>query len=440
MKRLVDLTSFSLTSLFLILVISCNSDNGDTVTTPPVPMEKDPNILLIIADDMGLDASPGYSNGTIKPNMPHLQDLQSSGITFDNAWANPTCSPTRATILTGKYGVRTGVLDPTTSHEINANEKSIQAYLNDNLPNTYATSIIGKWHLSNNQPTRPTDMGADYYAGLLGGGVADYSSWSLTENAQTNTSNEYITTKITDMAIDWIGNQTKPWFAWVAYTAPHTPFHLPPSNMHGQGSLPTDQASIDANPLPYYLAMIESLDFNMGRLFDSMTTEELDNTVIIFIGDNGSPNPVTQSPYTVGRAKGSVHQGGIQVPLVISGKDVSRIGQRESSLVASVDLFATISEIAGITNPDYEDSKSFYGLLSNSGSGSREYNYAENEDDYAIRNDRYKLIRLANGNSRLYDLQTDPYETDNLMIGGSLNTSEQAAFLELDAEADAIRE
>lgn len=404
-----------------------------------------PNILLIIADDMGVEATPGYSIGDSKPNMPNLESLADNGISFDNVWAYPLCSPTRATILTGRYGYRTGVLNPTNASRIASNEKTIQAFLDENTDNAYTHSIIGKWHLSNNEPERPIQMGIDYYAGILGGGVTDYNSWDLTENGETNAFSGYVTTKLTDLAIAWINQQTKPWFCWMAYNAPHTPFHLPPNNMHSQGNLANDQASIDANPSPYYMAMIESLDFEIGRLMQNIPEDELENTVIIFIGDNGSPGQVIQSPYISNRAKGSLHQGGIHVPMIVSGKGVSRLNDRDDNLISSTDLFCTIAEIAGMDLPQYQDSYSFYDLLSSSGTNNRAYNYAEILDDddsqsgFAIRNAQYKLIEFDNGQQRFYDLLADPYEGVNL-INRTLGATRQAALTALENEADAIRQ
>ena len=160
-------------------------------------------------------------------------------------------------------------------------------------------------------------MGVDYFAGLLGGGVQSYTNWDLNENGVTTTSTAYTTTKFTDLAIDWVSAQSQPWFLWLAYNAPHTPFHLPPTNLHNQGDLPADDASIEANPLPYYQAMIEAMDSEMGRLLSTMTQEDRDNTLIIFVGDNGTPSEVVQE-YNSNRAKGSIYQGGVNVPMVIS--------------------------------------------------------------------------------------------------------------------------
>ena len=241
-------------TIISLIFFSLNSCTKREETSPPAPTSQ-PNILLIIADDLGLDAVPAYEVGSSKAKMPHLQNIANNGITFDNAWSYPVCSPTRASILTGRYGLKTGVLNVKEAATINSSEKTIQAYLDEQLGKVYSHALIGKWHLSNNQPNKPNDMGIDYCAGLLSGSISDYNDWTLTENGRQSQSTDYITTKITNLAIDWIRKQKQPWFCWLAYTAPHSPFHLPPSNMHSQGNLPSDQASIEANSLPYYLSM-----------------------------------------------------------------------------------------------------------------------------------------------------------------------------------------
>ena len=210
---------------------------------------------MIIADDLGKDAMPNYSEGSIKPNIPNLQNLMNSGLTFDNLWSYPVCTPTRSSILTGKYGIKSGVIE--VGDIISTSETSLQKYINTNTGNEYATAIIGKWHLSNSA-SDPITMGIDYFAGIINGGVGSYTNWNLTENGVTSNSTEYTTSKLTDLAVDWVDNQTKPWFLWLAYNAPHTPFHLAPTNLHSQGNLATDQASIDANPTPYFMSAIRS--------------------------------------------------------------------------------------------------------------------------------------------------------------------------------------
>lgn len=394
--------------LISFLLLSCSKNSNNEIATPT---QSNPNILLIIADDFGLDASPGYNLGNVKPTMPNLENMISNGIRFTNLWSNPTCTPTRSSIITGKYGVRTGMLK--VGDELSISETSLQKFLDNNTGGSYNHAVIGKWHLSIDA-NHPTNMGVNYYAGLLNGGVSSYWDWNLTENGETNNSTEYSTTKFTDLAIDWVGNQTKPWFLWLAYNAPHTPFHLPPNELHTQGNLPTDDASIDENPLLYYMAMNEAMDTEIGRLLSTFSIEERENTIIIFIGDNGTPQQVAQE-YNSNRTKGTLYQGGINVPMIISGKNVSRFNDTEDALINTTDLFATIAAIAGVEVDKINDSQNFKELLSNSNSGKREYIYAESSDlDYTIRNNTHKYMYFANGNEKFYDLSIDPLESSNL--------------------------
>ncbi|MFT5367423.1 MAG: arylsulfatase A-like enzyme [Candidatus Latescibacterota bacterium] len=386
---------------------------GQSISTTP------PNILLIIADDIGIDACPGYNVGTEKPNMPNLESLINTGIIFDNVWATPICSPTRATILTGKYGFRTGVLDADANHEISLSETSLQKYLDENAPTPYAQTIIGKWHLSgqsNGGRNNPSQMGITNYAGLLTGSHDDYWNWTFTENGQQSTQTEYATTVFTDLSINWVAQQQTPWFLWLAYTAPHTPFHLPPKSLLQNNTLSGTTSDIEANPLAYYFAMLQALDTEIGRL---LTTIDRDNTLIIFIGDNGTPRRVIQSPFRAARAKGTVYEGGVHVPLIVSGKGITRTGQRESAFINSADLFATIADIAntGITN--IHDSNSFKSLLTGDSQQRRTFLFTEviqnNLNQWAVRDSTHKLIDFGNGTQEFYHILNDPYEQTNLL-------------------------
>jgi len=421
---------------FILLLFACSTDGVPLETATDAEKETieettedstndSPNILLIIADDMGLDASPGYSIGTTKPNMPNLQNMIDTGLRFNNVWSYPTCTPTRASMLTGKFGFRTNVLK--VDDVLATSETSIQRYLDENTNETYSHAVIGKWHLSKDS-NHPTNMGIDYYAGFLNGSVQNYSSWSLVENGNTSTSTEYTTTKFTDLAIDWVDDQTQPWFLWLAYNAPHTPFHLPPTNLHSQGYLPDDQASIDANPTPYYMAALEAMDSEIGRFLNSMSQEEKDNTLIIFIGDNGTPNQVKQA-YPNRRVKGTVYQGGVNVPMIVSGALVSRMNETEDALVGTTDLFATVADIVGVGVDEINDSKSFKGLLSNGATASREFAYTEigndtGGSDYTIRNTTHKYILFADDTEALFDLSLDALEDVNLLDANQLPLSE----------------
>ncbi|WP_244543014.1 sulfatase-like hydrolase/transferase [Aquimarina amphilecti] len=428
MKQLLYMMIFF--SLF-----SCNRD--EVVIDVSNPIEISPNILFIIADDLGKDAINGFSEGNIKPSTPNIDAIRNSGLSFNNFWTYPTCSPTRASILTGKYGYRTGV--KWAGDELDLSETSLQKYIKDQTNGNYATAIVGKWHLSgDNTAVNPEIFGLDYYSGIIRGAPQSYYNWQLTENGVSNVETEYVTKKITDLANDWIHQQDKPWFMWLAYNAPHTPFHVPPNEMHSQGNLPSFLSGMD--PTPYYMAAIEAMDYQIGKLLDDMPLDERENTIIIFIGDNGSPNEVAQSPYTFFTAKGSLNQGGINTPMFISGKGVSRTGI-DDNLIVSSDLFATISEIAGVSVNQIHDSKSFISLLTETVS-IRDYQYSEKDDGinnlWTISNGDYKLIENANGSEQFYNLNNDPYEQNNL-LNGNLITNEINAKSDLETELLNIR-
>lgn len=441
MKNIIKSTIILFTVLLTVLS-GCSKDEGDTNSegtnnnTPTTSIT--PNILLIIADDMGKDATFGFSEGSIKPNTPNINSIKNSGISFNNCWVYPTCSPTRASIITGKYGYRTGV--KVVGDELSASETILQSYIKQQTNNAYSTAIVGKWHLSGNGASvNPETFGMDYYAGLVGGGVQSYSQWLLMQNGQQSQETSYITEKFTDLSIGWVNTQNKPWFLWLAYTAPHTPFHAPPVDMHSQGDLPEYTAGMDA--VPYYMAAIEAMDYQIGRLLDNMSESDRENTIIIFVGDNGSPGQVAQFPYSNTTAKGSLYQGGINTPLYVSGPNVTRIGATDNNLITSTDLFATIAELTGVSVTEINDSKSFKTLLSES-STIRDFQYSEKNDGindiWTISNGQYKLIVNANGNEELYHLNSDPYEGENL-LNTPLNNDESAVKIALENELVQIR-
>lgn len=421
-------------TVLLFFVFSCSKDDIRLVPTT----SSSPNILFIIADDLGKDAINGYQEGIIKPSTPNIDAIRNDGLLFSNFWVNPTCTPTRGAIITGKYGYRTGVKG--VGDVLNSSETVIQKYINDNTNGAYATAVVGKWHLSGNNATfNPESFGIDYYSGLIRGAVDDYYQWQLTEDGATSLQTNYITEVFTELAIDWVNNQSKPWFLWLAYNAPHTPFHVPPINMHNQGALPEYATGMDATP--YYMAAIEAMDFQIGRLLESLPADERDNTVIIFIGDNGSPNQVAQSPYSSSKVKNTLYQGGINVPMFISGKGVSRTGT-DTNLLSGTDLFATIAQIAGINVTEYQDSKGFKNLFSQS-NVIRNFQYSELKDgsteSWTISNGTYKLLIKNMGNEEMYHVTNDPYEQSNL-LNGTLTTTEQNSKLQLETELNKIRQ
>ncbi|MEF3047830.1 sulfatase-like hydrolase/transferase [Pseudotabrizicola sp. L79] len=211
-----------------------------------------PNILLIIADDMGLDASRCYALGDQQAPMPNVEALCASGMVFDNAYSAPVCSPTRATIMTGQYGFRTGVgaaIPPDGTNGLSADVTSLFDVL---ATTNYSANLIGKWHLAGADAdlNHPAELGVPDYFGLFMGAVRDYSKWTAVTGGQEVQVDGYATTVLTDRAIDWIGAQDDPWFLWLAYNAPHAPFHLPPADLHGFDDLANDADAIAETPCP----------------------------------------------------------------------------------------------------------------------------------------------------------------------------------------------
>jgi arylsulfatase B len=406
---------------------------GFTVASLTFAQPAKPNILLVIADDFGVDASPCYELGDVKAAMPTLEQLCNEGVVFENVWATPLCTPTRAAILTGQYGFRTGV--GSTDASLAAEVTSLQDVLDEA---GYSSAVIGKWHVAGREPdpTHPAQLGVDFYSGFMSGGVRDYFAWEGVEQGESFRSDTYTTSYFTDKAINWLEVQTTPWFLWLAYNAPHTPFHVPPASLV-DSNLTGEQRDIRQNPQAYYVAALEAMDKELGRLLESLPAETRENTVIFFIGDNGSPARVIQAPFRAESAKGTVNEGGVRVPLVVVGAGVSRSAEREDALVNATDLFATIAELVGASAETAVDSLSFAPALADASFTGREYSYTEIfsssqqnqsgqqnrqqedglqiEDAWAIRDKQFKLIHYASGEEALYDVQSDVGEQQNLI-------------------------
>lgn len=429
----------NLISLLLILLITGFHSCSDDASNCCDPVQQKPNVLLIIADDFGKDACINYSEGSVKPNMPNLQAIANNGIQFENFWVNPLCTPTRASILTGKYPLRTDMLE--VGNVLDQNETSIFEYIQQENANAYSSALIGKWHLGRGL-NHPSNLGVPFYSGLISGAVQSYTDWTWTHDGMSENSSEYTTTKFTDLAIDWIQDQDQPWFLWLAYNAPHTPFHLPPSNLHSQSGLSGEQSDISARPLPYFMAMIEAMDSEIGRLLASMTQAERDNTYIIFIGDNGSPQTVAQAPYDNTKSKNSLFLGGVNTPMFISGPGINGPAINTENFIQSTDLFTTIAQICGSQSTSINDSKSFYGLLEGQTTESREYLYSEiggtSLAGHAIRNLDYLLINYDNNSSLMFDLKLDPDQNSDL-LQSPLSTEAQSSKSALELELQSIR-
>lgn len=450
-----------------------------------------PNILLIIGDDMGVETLSSYGVGENTATTAALDEMARQGVQFTNFWSQPICSPTRATLLTGRYGFRTGVggpvhpsgeasgplpdppekpdeapaefmvgprpLGPATSWGLADGEYALPMAFSANEELGYSTAAIGKWHLAdtrNGWLDHPNRVGFGHFSGLLTGEPHSYFAWNQTVDGEVSPATGYTPTDKVDDAIAWIDERgDTPWFLWFAFNLPHIPLHLPP-----QDSWQGDHAALDPYSIPeetsvlHFRAMIEAMDTEIDRLLAALDPDVRESTYVIFMGDNGTANRVVSPPIQSGRAKNSVYEGGVNVPLIVTGPGVERNTVSEA-LVNSTDLFFTIMEMAGIDPQETvpagitTDSVSFLSALSNPGAPSpREWIFADvfrgdsgrsDLASYAMRDEQYKLLRFR-GTEAFYDLRADPYESDDLLLG-ELSAEQHGAYEALKAEIERLR-
>ncbi|MEI9940105.1 MAG: sulfatase-like hydrolase/transferase [Pseudomonadota bacterium] len=405
---------------------------------------KRPNILLVIADDYGAESAslyPSLAGDSGEVPVPNIEALAQNGLVFDNAWASPACSMTRGTIVTGLYGYRTGVTS------VGAVMPTDTVTLFDRITAEspdYATAFFGKYHLGGGNidprangafPDAPKilqhvrDLGITNFHGILGGGLTDYFSWNIYDsNGPAVPTTTYSTTALTNLAINYIHNQEQtrpndPWFVYQAYNAPHAangannPFEVPPPELHhvDLSSVGNPAAGTYATNVPVYKANIQALDTELGRLFKEV---DLEKTVVIFLGDNGTPGPVKDKGAKIRDSKGSAYEGGVRVPFFITGAGVTRRG-RTNDLVVSSDLYATILSLTGIDVSHVNNSYSLKPILSDAAATSgRTYSFSETSSGtsnrhYGVKDTRFKIVSNLSKHE-LYDLVTDPWETTDL--------------------------
>lgn len=316
-----------------------------------------PNILHILADDMGWTALGCY--GSKEVATPNLDQLAAQGMRFTHAYADAQCSPTRAAFLSGRYGARTGVFkvlnekEPSRallrSPEANAALGPEAATLATTLRKAgYTTGISGKWHIANNTavaPLRKRDGGKYFdtygfdYAGPANG--AEHHE-------------DKAVTAITDDIIGFIeSNRNKAWFAFVAHFSPHTPLEAPEALIakhvaRGFQRAATNEGRSTERPIANYLAMLEHLDNEVGRLLAKIDALGLaENTVVIFTSDNGGLTRVTKNT-PLREGKGAPYEGGIRVPLIVRWPGKVKPGSECEVPVHAVDFYPTFATLAGV--------------------------------------------------------------------------------------------
>ena len=432
-----------------------------------------PNLLLIVLDDVGVDLVGAYGTGSGQMACtPSLNFFAERGLLFRNAWSDPVCSPTRAQILTGRHGFRTGV-----GTFVNGKSPPHFAGLppaETTLPEIlsaagYSTALFGKWHLAsgNADPADPLTHGFDWFDGSIPGtldpevpcpscppgcqsGGLGYDLWVKSLNGAESCDERYATSANVDDALATLGGPAlpEPWFAVTSFNAIHSPFHEPPEELC-LGKPNCACSATLSQPDEKARAALEAADREIRRLVVGLREASERQLFVFLVGDNGTPGPVANGApggcFDPGRSKGTVYQGGVHVPLMVWNPGIPK--GSVDALVSTTDLFATLAELAG-TTAEAEDSISLTPYLEGFSGSLRSTVFAETFEpnglpfaptlhDRAIRDDRFKLIRTMGATDELYDLASDPCEANDLYPPPP-GSEAASAWQDLDAELAAM--
>lgn len=428
----------------LAILTLINATNNSTAIGASLENSR-PNIVLVMTDDQGKGDLSCLGNPILK--TPHLDQLYLRSTRFTDFHVSPTCAPTRSAIMTGRHEFKNGV-----THTILERERMTLNAVT--LPEVlrqagYATGIFGKWHLGDEDAYQPQNRGFDevFIHGAGGIGQAyDCSCADAPANQQDvyfdnviRHNGRFVQTKgfCTDVffnaALGWIHQRSKadqPFFAYITPNAPHAPLIAPESYKRRFLNEGFDDKTAAL------FGMLENIDDNMGRLIAHLDKWNLaGNTVLIFMTDNGQApwsgtlNGEKFRPYTAGfkTGKGSPYEGGTSVPAFWRWQGVLREGVDIPALTAHIDLFPTLAALAGANTPDngqlegrnllplLEDPNTAWPdryLFTHVGRWAKD-DSPENSKykRCAVRNTRFRLVN----NSELYDIQSDPFETSNVI-------------------------
>lgn len=415
----------------LILFISCTKQ-----------VEQKPNIILIITDDQGY-GDIGY-NGNPHIKTPNLDLLATNSMRFNNFYVSPVCAPTRSSLLTGRYSLRTGVTDTYNGGAMMSNDEITLAEILKE--NNYQTGIFGKWHLGDNYPFRPTDQGFHESLIHLSGGigqVGDFTNYYkgnrsyfdpiLWHNNEQKKYEGYCSDIFTDEAIKFIEeNKSNQFFCYLSFNAPHTPLQVPekyydlyknvdPSVISESEKISmTEKNVLDAKRI---YGMVTNIDDNVGKLVSKLKELNIDqNTILIFMTDNG-PQQFRYVSNLRG-LKSSVYNGGIKVPFYLSYPKIHDAGLDIDNFSAHIDVLPSLLDLCDIETPKNIkiDGKNF---LNKSTEERSFFSYwtrksPELYQNMSLNKGNYKLVGNTNYDSpierfELFDIDNDPYEMENLI-------------------------
>ncbi len=313
-----------------------------------------PNIVLILSDDQGWGDLA--INGNLAANTPNINRIAHEGASFSNFYVCPVCSPTRSELLTGRYAVRAGVCDVSNGGErIDLDETTIADYFKKA---GYATGAFGKWHSGTQYPYHPNARGFDEFYGFCSGHLGNYWNPMLDHNGEIVEGKGFITNDLTNRAIEYVKkNKEKPFFVYIPYNTPHSPMQVPDNWWNKYKNIniiqnATEASREDKTHTKAVLALSEIVDWNVGRMMETLKTLGLDDrTIIIYLSDNG-PNGHRWNGGMKG-VKGTTDEGGVRSPFFIRWKGKIQAGRNVEQLSSVVDLLPTLLDLAGVKPPLY---------------------------------------------------------------------------------------
>ena len=379
-----------LTLLLPLTLLACTPDIAPAAAQNIPPPER-PNVLIIVADDLGYADLNAYGSHLIE--SPNLDELARNGLQFMQGYAAaPVCSPSRASIQTGIHPVRIGMTEHIHGYYDNPNWALIPPRIPEGLDLSYTTlaemakgagyntALVGKWHLGN-QDYHPAKQGYDvtYAGGRYGLPASFYHPFfngePFPDLLADSEPGDYLTDVLTDKTLDLIeGYGDQPWLINLNYYAPHVPIEGRKDWVQHYNDL-IDSTHWRPFPKPEYAAMVSTIDENVGRLMNALEAKgELDNTLIIFVSDNGGlhvkevPGFDQHTPPTdngiLRTGKGYVYEGGIRVPFIVHWPAATTVTVASQTPVVTTDIFPTVAAAIGnVRAYDSQDGRSMLPLL-----------------------------------------------------------------------------
>jgi arylsulfatase A-like enzyme len=390
-----------------------------------------PNVLLIITDDQGYGDFSIHGNPHVQ--TPNIDQLGKTGVQFERFYVNSFCAPTRAALLTGRWPLRTGCHGVTHNREsIRPSEVTMAEALKGG---GYRTACIGKWHNGEQFPFTPSGQGFDDVFGFNNGHWNNYFDATLLRGSTSEPTKGYISDVLTDEALKFINtNQKQPFFCYLAYNAPHSPYQVPDKYFDKFKA-----KGFEDNVAAFY-GMCENIDDNVGRLLAQLDELKLaDNTIVLFLTDNGGTAGVKIYNAGMRGGKVSVHEGGSRVPLFMRWPAAKWTPHVAKPVVSHIDIFPTLMDLCGVKAPEGPklDGVSLRPLLENEDKNAWPermlftHNPIDETNKYpgAVRTQRHRLVReikgpaggskaKANDDSatawQLYDMEVDPGEKNDI--------------------------